>query len=236
MVQFIKHFAICIAAVSFWSCDEGRIYENIVAESREGLTARLSVTVMGESQWPEGYSLALAGFTGGNEYALISKNIIPGDDGKCEALLQGIPLNTSSVALCEIDRLRRRVATFAEVSCESLSDTLTISMERIDVSPSAAIQNEIFNTTCVNCHGGANFMAAGLNLMEGVSFGELVGMQSSKKPGMARVSPYKSEESLLWLILSSDESASWSYDHSVEIVIQQRLELIRNWIDNGAKY
>ncbi len=51
-----------------------------------------------------------------------------------------------------------------------------------------------------------------------------------------RVEPGHSSSSVLYRILSTDESAGWNYDHSVEVVASEKLDLIKNWIDAGAKY
>ncbi len=97
---------------------------------------------------------------------------------------------------------------------------------------SSAVQLEIFNPTCAQCHGGNGHAAAGLDLLAGNSFDNLISVPSRKIPGMDRVAPGKSAESELFLILNSDISADWNYDHSVEVVRQEKLDLIRNWIDN----
>lgn len=100
---------------------------------------------------------------------------------------------------------------------------------------SAAIQKEIFNTTCIQCHGGNGHAASGLDLLAGNSFRNLIGVQSRKIPDIERVTPGNSSESELFLILGSEISADWNYDHSVEVVRPEKLDFIRNWIDGGAK-
>ncbi|MDE5846305.1 MAG: hypothetical protein K2H71_03035, partial [Muribaculaceae bacterium] len=202
----------------------------------EGGTARFAGTISGTDTWSQGYTLALAGFEDGNDYALISKNIeISGTDGNYDITLSGIPGEVTSIELCAIDRLRRRVATFLSADYQPQDGTLQISAEGVDMSMSTAIQTEIFNTTCTQCHGGSGYAAAGLDLLADDSFGNLISIPSRKIPGMDRVAPGSSNESELFLILSSDISADWNYDHSVEVVRQEKLDLIRNWIDNGAK-
>lgn len=210
------------------ACDEGRIYDMTEPEARSGLAAVLTLDG-GEAseQWPEGYSLALAGFSPGSEYAVISKNV---KEGERRVVLTGIPSEVSDVEFCAIDRLRRRVATFSSVPARG-GDTLRFRADNaVDLSAAGAIQREVFDRTCVNCHGGSNFAAAGLNLTAGRSFGELVGVQSVKVPGEERVSKGNPEESVLWLILGGTESAEWSYDHSAEVSAPEKLELIKNWI------
>ncbi|MBD5266848.1 MAG: hypothetical protein HDS41_01485 [Bacteroides sp.] len=223
------------ALIILVSCDEGRLYGEDVLISQEGGNARIIATVAGLETWSEQYTLAVAGFEDGNEFALISKNIEPTvTDGKCDVVLTGIPPEVSTVELCAIDRLRRRVATFASSAYVIENDTLMINITSVDLSMSKAIQKEIFNTTCIQCHGGSNHIAAGLNLIDGESFSNMITVPSVKVPDMNRVQPGNSASSVLYLILSESASSTWSYDHSVEIVRQEKLDLIRNWIDGGA--
>lgn len=231
-------FYNCIILVSVFlgsllSCDEGRLYNDYTVQTEEGGSARFSGKVNGTETWSQGYTLALAGFEEGNDYALISKNIkISVIEDRCEITLSGIPSEVTAIELCALDRLRRRVATFISADYNPEDGIVQQSAEGIDVSMAAAIQTEIFNTTCIQCHGGNGHAAAGLDLMAGNSFGNLIDIPSRKISGMDRVSPGKSGESELFLILDSDISADWNYDHSVEVVRQEKLDLIRNWIDN----
>lgn len=230
------HIILLFALVSLASCDEGRIYNDDTVQEEEGGTARFSGGVTGTDTWSAGYTLALAGFEDGNDYAIISKNIETSEsEGTYDVTLSGIPSDVSTVELCALDRLRRRVATFLSAQYSSQDGHIQLKADGVDMSMSAAIQNGIFNTTCIQCHGGTGHAAAGLDLLAGNSFGNLISVPSRKMPGLNRVSPGKSDESELFLILDTDISADWNYDHSVEVVRQEKLDLIRNWIDNGAK-
>lgn len=234
-------FYNCIILISVFlgsllSCDEGRIYNDDTVQTEEGGAARFSGKVNGTETWSRGYTLALAGFGEGNDYALISKNIETSViEGSCDITLSGIPADVTVIELCALDRLRRRVATFLSADYNPQAGTLQLGAEGIDISMSAAIQTEIFNTTCIQCHGGNGHTAAGLDLLAGNSFSNLIDIPSRKIPGMDRIAPGQSAESELFLILDTDISADWNYDHSVEVVRQEKLDLIRNWIDNGAK-
>ena len=233
-MKFYNYIILASAFLgSLSSCDEGRIYNDDIIQTEDGGAAHFSGIVTGADTWSQGYTLALAGFEDGNEYALISKNIETAvTDGKCDITLSGIPGEVTKIELCAVDRLRRRVATFLSADYNPHSSPLQISSEAVDMSMSGAIQTEIFNTTCVQCHGGNGHAAAGLELLEGTSFSNLISIPSRKMPGIDRVTPGKSAESELFQILDTDISADWNYDHSVEVVRQEKLDLIRNWIDN----
>ena len=233
----IHLFIIAVfAATVFCSCDEGRLYDDNAASAEEGRTAMLHATVKGSETWPLNYTLAIAGFAAGNDYALISKSITIEVDGVCDIELTGIPAEATTVELCIIDRLRRRIATFISADCGSSAGTILLAGDAIDVSMSQTIQRDIFNTTCSQCHGAIGFAAGGLNLTEGKSFGSLVSVSSVKIPGLNRVEPGNSAASVLYRVLSSGESSSWSYNHSAEVPRQEKLELIKNWIDGGARH
>lgn len=232
MHNYLSHILTALI-LGLASCDEGRIYNDATLQSEEGGTARFSGTVTGTDTWSQGYTLALAGFEDGNDYALISKNIDSSVcDGQYDVTLSGIPQEVNTIELCAIDRLRRRIATFLCADYNPQVETLQISTDVLDISMSSAIQLEIFNTTCAQCHGGNGHAAAGLDLLAGNSFGNLISVPSRKIPGMDRVAPGQSTESELFLILNTDLSADWNYDHSVEVVDTEKLDLIRNWIDN----
>lgn len=220
---------ILIAALALTGCDEGRIYPEDTVAGQGGVT--VTVTITGAKSfdgWFDGYSPAVAGFMAGSEYALISKNLEFDSEGNCVMTLSGIPAETQSIEICVVDRLRRRVAC---IERKELSTGLTeLRSDGADFSPEGAIQREIFNTSCINCHGGANYAAAKLNLTEGCAFESLVGVESVREPGQIRVLAGEPDESLLYRILAGKESEAWNYDHSVEITAAEKLDLIKNWI------
>lgn len=225
-----------LVLLMFCSCDEGRIYDEDVVAVEKGGIVRFRAGLTGPESWTEDYTLAVAGFADDSEYALISKNVESAitADGRCDLIMTGIPENVSSIELCALDRLRRRVAVFASAAYRVSPDTVFIDSETVNVSMAHAIQQEILNTTCVQCHGRSNFVAAGLDLTEAKSFASLVAVPSVKMSGLNRIEPGRSDRSVFYMILSGDCSSSWSYDHSVEVVRQEKLELIKNWIDGGA--
>lgn len=228
-------FLPLLVALCCVSCDEGRLSPVDAGTDTSGRTAVLSADIVGADTWPAGYTLALAGFAEGDGYAVASRNIGT-SDGPHSVELAGLPSEVAVVEFCALDRLRRRVATFLSVACREGGETIRLQASAVDVSMSAAVQREIFTPTCAQCHGGAAFAAAGLHLTEGRSFAELVGVESVKEPGVPRVVPGQSGAGLLYRILSGNGSAAWGYDHSVEVVEQEKLELIKNWIDHGAQY
>ncbi|MDE5924609.1 MAG: hypothetical protein K2G75_04730 [Muribaculaceae bacterium] len=233
--------SVALAALAMGACDEGRIYPDSPSVDEAATEVRLEARLSGAESWPEGYTLSLAAFADGEDYALSSANIAPdaatsegdaGDAGVYTATLHNLPASTSTVEICVIDRLRRRVATFASQPFDPTERLTVVEADGLDVSIGEALQQEIFSPTCANCHGGAAFAGAGLHLTPGRSLPELIEVASTKDPAAMRVIPGDPDASLLYEILTTDASADWAYDHSREIYSQVRLDLIRNWIQS----
>lgn len=226
-----KTIIYAVSALLLAACDEGRIYPNENGFEDIGSEVRLEAAVSGFDSWPEGYTLSLAGFADGEDYAVISKNITVTSSGEnTETVLSNIPAEATRVEVCVLDRLRRRVATFGSIDITSGERSHRLNLGEIDMSMDAALQNEIFSTTCANCHGGSGFAAAGLHLTPGLSRPEMFGVESVKIPGRMRIAPGNPDESLLYEILTTDLSSGWQYDHSREIYDPEKLDLIRSWI------
>lgn len=212
------------------ACDEGKIYEEEFDNTREGAVVKAEGDFSGMGQWDNGYTLVLAGY-GDSNYAEISKEITSGT-----IVLSGIPASVTTVEIGVINRLRQRVATFSSLPINALAtDTIHWAVGTCNSSVHAAVQKRIFNTTCANCHGGSNHAAAGLDLTEGKSYDALVGKASTKCSGAMLVAPGDTASSLLYTILMTDASASWAYDHSVEVLDPALRELLKRWIADGAK-
>lgn len=233
-----KLISLLLAAVALLSaCDDGDIYTDTTT-TREGLVVVLTGSIEGMDNWPTKYTIALAGFeeetASVGEYANITKAILPDDDGNLNVTLNGISSDVQLIELCLLDRLRRRVATFASVDANRYVDTIYFEVGHQDVSMINTIQQTIFSTTCANCHGASTSAAAGLYLTEGQSYAALVGVESTKEDGLLIVDPYSSESSVLYQALTTDVSSSWLYNHSSEVTTSALLTLVADWIDNGA--
>lgn len=221
-----------MAAVT--ACDEGTIYPDNTVADAEGASVRLTASLKGADTWSDGYRVALAGFTGNDEYAVISKNVDAGD-GEIDVTLSGIGPEVTSVELCVLDGLRRRVATLAATDVTGAQQSsLSFDAGEVDAGMFGVIQRDVFSTTCANCHGASSHAAAGLYLTEGQSYGSLVGVASAVVDGGVRVTPGDAASSVLYQALSTDMSAAWHYDHSVEIPSASTLAMIKGWIDGGA--
>ena len=220
----MKHFASTIAGLLALlalaaSCDDGRLYADRLILPEEGRVVRLTATLDGLDTWADGYSVVLAGFG-------------EGDDGTVDITMSGVAEEVTTLEVCAINRIRKRVATYYELDCSTLADdTLRIDAGRLDVGMFATIQQDIFDRTCTGCHGEGRW----LDLSAGASHATLVGQPSTVFEGRTRVLPGHAAESVLYTILTTDESANLATDHQTQFTLSdEQFALIEDWIDGGA--
>ena len=229
---------LCILAVLtalLVSCDSGPVDESIAYVPQEGRTVKVTGTFSGMDTWPDGYTVAVAGFSQASDYAVVAKNIAVGD-GEVRTVMSGVSGEVTEVEVCVIDRLRVRVATFARADNlnELADDTIRLDVGALDVGMFHTVQQTVFNEDCIACHGMSNEAARGLYLTEGRSYGCLVGKPSSADPGKLLVNPGHSNESFLHLVLHED--GHLSHGHADILSAKpEKLNLIDDWIDNGAQ-
>lgn len=230
-------YAFLLALTTLTACDDGQIPEK-QAEFLEGRVVKFNGKLTGLTNWANGYSVAIAGFDGNDEYAIISKAIPDHTDGDITIVLSNINNQVTEVQLCVLDRLRRHVLTFDKIEMQQTNDTVYMNVGERNVGMFNAIQQNYLNTTCANCHGASNRAAAGLYLTEGRSYAAMVGVPSVKIDTLKIVEPGNAEKSLLHIILHQDNVEGISMTHR-DLVSEKNeqsiLPLIDKWIDNGAK-
>ena len=215
------------------SCDDGRLYADRLIIPEEGRVVKLTATLEGLDTWSDGYSIVLAGFEDGSDYTVIAKSVQAADDGTVDITMSGVAEEVTTLEVCAINRIRKRVATYYELDCSTLSDdTLRIDAGRLDVGMFATIQQDIFDRTCTGCHGEGRW----LDLSAGTSYQTLVGQPSTVFEGRTRVLPGSAAESVLYTILTTSESADLGTDHQTQFTLsEEQFALIGDWIDDGAK-
>ena len=214
----MKHFASTTAGLLALlalaaSCDDGRLYADRLILPEEGRVVRLTATLDGLDTWADGYSVVLAGFGEGSDYAVIAKSVQAADDGTVDITMSGVAEEVTTLEVCAINRIRKRDAG------------------RLDVGMFATIQQDIFDRTCTGCHGEGRW----LDLSAGASHATLVGQPSTVFEGRTRVLPGHAAESVLYTILTTDESANLATDHQTQFTLSdEQFALIEDWIDGGA--
>lgn len=214
------------------SCDDGDIYSEKV-HTTEGRSVTMIGNLSGCSRWTDDYKLALAGFGEDEEYAEITKYVTT--EGQTSVKLSGIGSSVKDVRLCVIDRLRRHVLTFASMNIEHVNDSTTMDVGTQNVSMYDAIQQKVFNASCVNCHGAATSAAAGLFLTADRSYNALVDKPSARLPQYSLVAPGNANGSVLRMVINTDTTHTWHYDHSKDVTSADIKSMIDNWINEGAE-
>ena len=100
----------------------------------------------------------------------------------------------------------------------------------------SAVQAQIFNTSCAfsGCHAGSS-PSQGMNLSEGMAYGNIVNVPSSQQSSLDRIEPNEPEESYLYLKVTNDQSISGGrMPAGGGPLAQDLVDLLRDWIERGA--
>ena len=202
------------------SCDDGRLYADRLIIPEEGRVVKLTATLEGLDTWSDGYSIVLAGFEDGSDYTAIAKSVQAAADGTVDITMSGVSEEVTTLELCAINRIRKRVATYYELDCSTMSDdTIRMDAGTLDVGMFATIQQDIFDRTCTGCHGEGRW----LDLSAGASHRTLVNQPSTVFEGRTRVLP-------------GNAAANLGTDHQTQFTLsEEQFALIGDWIDDGAK-
>jgi len=133
------HCALCIVSLCLAACDSGDIVEQEYSTAERGRTVKLTATLSGVDTWESRYSVSLAGFTTGDNYAQVVRSLpnTTADGTRVELVLSNIDEAVNTIELAITNRLRERIITLASVNLEDYADTGdTIRMElgHVDVS------------------------------------------------------------------------------------------------------
>ena len=242
MHKRLSHFLLC--TILFVSCDSGDIEEQAISIEDKGYTVKLTAVLSGIDSWESKYSVSLAGFTTGDNYAQVVRAIpnTTQDSTRIELVLSNIGDEINTVELAITNRLRERIITIARVNLDDYTnqkDTIHMDLGLTDVSRFGALQKGLFNMACIQCHGGnGGAGAASLNLTEGKSYANLVNVASTRKEGMMRVVSGNAQESLIHQMMADGGENLLHVNHT-EILSNQFREnlnevrqLIDDWINS----
>ncbi len=228
------------------SCDSGDIEEQSYAITDKGHTVKMTATLWGIDSWESKYSVSLAGFTTGDNYAQVVRslpNTTP-DGTRVELALSNIDDNINTVELAITNRLRERIITLACINLDDYAgkkDTIRMDLGIKDISRFGALQVGLFDKACIQCHGGnGGAGAASLNLTEGHAYSQLVNVPSTRKEGMMRVAGGNVQESLFHQMMVEGGENLLRVNHT-EILsnqfrenLDQVRQLIDEWIENPS--
>ncbi len=95
------------------------------------------------------------------------------------------------------------------------------------------IQSTVFSPICAECHG-AGFASAGLNLEEDSSFAAIVGVPSTQVSSLSRIEPGDPDNSYLVQKIEGTAAVGGRMPLGGPRLPQDRIDLIRQWVTDGA--
>ena len=101
----------------------------------------------------------------------------------------------------------------------------------------STLQTTIFNLNCAlsGCHTGT-FPPQGLNLSAGQAYASLVGVTAQEKPELLRVKPGDPDNSYIYLkVTGSPRINGEQMPRGRTALSAEQIDLIRRWIEQGAK-
>lgn len=240
MSRSFSFFYFFILSFFLVSCDSGDIIEKTTAKRENGHTVKLTASVTGMTDLTDKYTLSLATFKAGDSYALTVYNVpaTANDNGEVNIVMPNVGDDVSTVELTITNRLRQRVITLASISMSdyvSATDTIRLNIGTVDVGMFNVIQHNVFNQSCIQCHGGnGGGGAAGLNLTEGQARTNLVDVASTRKEGMFRIVSGNASQSLLHQILAEGGEEVLHYNHTEVLSSQFKNDVaaVRTFIDD----
>lgn len=224
------------------SCDDGYVKDPVYEDTGSTYTIKMTGTFKSLKTWSGDYSVVCACFGDESEYSVIQK-VLPSEstDSTIQTLVvSGVPTNSKTVEIAVVNSLRKRIATLYSYDIptnQSSNDTININAGEINVGMFGAINKFLFQNTSVNCarcHASSSSTAR-LDLTEANAYHSLVDITAYKDSSCLRVKPYDAENSYLYKVLESGvpeiryNHPSLLYDHNVFV------EIIKFWINSGAK-
>lgn len=231
------------------SCDSGDILDKEVTVRESGKIVKLTATINGISDWGGKYNVAVAAFSGDNQYAL-SQRAIPENTAEgttVSIVMNNLSTDVNTVELALTNKLRKRILTLASMNIDDFKadgDTIRMDLGTIRIDETGCIQRGIFDVACIQCHGANGRSAGNLNLTEGNAPACLVDADAQSSVaglGYKRIVAGNPSESLLYQILNPGGEDILHYNHT-EVLSSQfknNLEEIKSllyeWINTTSR-
>lgn len=229
MIKY-SHF-ILIPLIGLAACDDGKIYPEEYVDEISGREIILNADFTHVDQWPANSSrqLVLAGYKNDDRTPLISITIPqPEEEGGSVSLTMRVPEEVDRISIAELNRTRLLQFQYYSYTLSG-SGPVTLPIQSIDLKKFNHVQ-EIFNASCIICHGGNNSAAANLYLTEGKSYEALVNKNATHSPdNNLLVKPGDHENSFLYKVLNYNVV---QFPHSsISTLTTEDKTSINTWID-----
>jgi hypothetical protein len=97
-----------------------------------------------------------------------------------------------------------------------------------------SIQTGVFDQLCISCHIGATAPGGGLRLDDANAFALLVGVSSTQNPALLRIDPGNPDDSYLIDKLEGTQTTGGRMPLGGTAIPQADIDVIRQWISDGA--
>ena len=242
------YYIICVffATVGAWSlssCDDGHVDDPVYSNTNDSYNVQIIGTFKSLNTWNGTYSVAAACFDDESNYSLIQKVLPSSTNDTVQVLkLSNVPTNAKTVEIVVANTLRKRIATLYSYEIpenQRFSDTIMINVGTLNVGMFGSINQFIFQgsgTNCSRCHSSER-ATANLDLTAEHAYSNLVGVASEKDKTKTRVIPGDAENSFLYKVISEgDENVGYSHvGLFADDAYAPFLDIIKSWIDGGAK-
>ena len=217
-----RFFLLAVISCLLASCDSGNILDKGISVRDSGKVVKLTATINGISDWGGKYNVAVAAFSGDNQYAL-TQRAIPENTAEgttVSIVMNNLPAEVNTVELALTNKLRKRILTLASMDISDFKadgDTILMNLGTIRVDEIGCIQRGIFDVACIQCHGANGRSAGNLNLTEGNAPACLVDVDAQSSvagQGYKRIVPGNPKSSLLYQILNPGGEDILHYNHT----------------------
>lgn len=231
------------------SCDSGDILDKEITVRESGKIVKLTATISGISDWGGKYNVAVAAFSGDNQYAL-SQRAIPENTTEgtpVSIVMNNLSTEVNTVELALTNKLRKRILTLASMDIDDFKadgDTIRMDLGTIRIDEMGCIQRGIFDVACIQCHGANGRSAGNLNLTEGNAPACLVDVDAQSSvagQGYKRIVAGNPDASLLYVILNPGGEDILHYNHTEVLSSQFKnnldevKSLLYEWINTTSR-
>lgn len=244
-----RFFLLAVICCLLASCDSGDILDKEITVRESGKVVKLTATIFGISDWGGKYNVAVAAFSGDNQYALtqraISENIAEGTS--VSIVMDNLSAEVNTVELALTNKLRKRILTLASMNIDDFKDngdTIRMDIGAIRIDEMGCIQRGILDVACIQCHGANGRSAGNLNLTEGNAPACLVDVDAQSSvagQGYKRIVEGNPDASLLYQILNPGGEDILHYNHTEVLSSQFKnnlyevKSLLQEWISKMEK-
>ncbi len=207
----------------------GKDAKDVPATASANISGRFSFSNFGT--WPQAYQVVLGTFNGDTTLPTRSVTIAtPADSNNVYVRLTGIPSGTKEIRLCLVSS-GVVLYTFYTYGYKGFQDSV-MSDKNIALLSFNRVQNQVFTSHCITCHGGSSGSpAAGMYLTEGKAYTNLVNHAAVNSTKM-RVLPYSTANSFVIDVL---RLKGIGFTHSAsQSISEENIQLLEAWIRDGA--